>query len=428
MVKRVVRWGIRLLVLVLASVFVLGGPIPRLLARVLPSLSPLVAVVGTIAARDWYMGFFWGIPPAAILAMSVWKGRWFCRWLCPAGTLYALPGRFTLKRQVLKRKINGVVFWTILSSSVLGVSMLAFVEPLASVNRLAGLSAQTYTVASLVPGLMVPLFLLLGLIQPMVWCTQICPLGYLFDVMHAVRRRRRPVLDRVRRELLVGACFGVPVGLAARHGLATSLSDDAHAAVPVLPPGAGEPDRFASLCTRCYACVHSCPTRVLTVLFKRGRTLSQFFHPELETIRSHCDSACNRCSQVCPAGAIAPLTVAEKQCRQIGIAEVHRWACFSWARAEECMTCHAVCPYGAISSEPNVDGLDRPVVDVKRCRGCGACESECPSEEQGKAIRAHGVETQALLEPVEVGAVPTAVGPSDESADEDEDGGVFLIE
>lgn len=425
-VKRAVRWSVRLLVLLLAFVFVLGGPVPWLLGRVLPSLSPLVALSGTLACRGWYLGLFWGLPPLAVLAAAGWKGRWFCQWACPTGTLYALPARLSLKRRVLKQQVSGILFWLILSSSLTGVSILAFLEPLATFNRLVGLSTRTYTAASLVPGLLVPVFMLLTLVQPMVWCTQICPLGYLFDLVYAVRTRKQATLSRVRRELLVGACVGAPLGLAARHVLGKETSREDSCLVPVLPPGADGVNGFASLCTRCYACVHTCPTRVLTVAFKPERPLAQLFHPELDTSRSHCDAECNQCSQVCPAGAIIPLTVAEKQRRQIGVAEVHRWACFAWARAEECMICQSVCPYGAISSEPNVAGLDRPVVDASKCRGCGACESECPADDRGKAIKVSGVKEQRWLEPVEVGGIPADVDVDE--GDEEEDGGVFLVE
>ena len=94
----VTRWVIRLMLLAAAVFLMLGGPLPAALdasitdaaRRLLPGLSPLMAVSETLSQRTWYLGIFWWGPPAVVLAMAIWRGRWFCRWI--ARSTYRLDG------------------------------------------------------------------------------------------------------------------------------------------------------------------------------------------------------------------------------------------------------------------------------------------------------------------------------------------------
>jgi formate hydrogenlyase subunit 6/NADH:ubiquinone oxidoreductase subunit I len=99
--------------------------------------------------------------------------------------------------------------------------------------------------------------------------------------------------------------------------------------------------------------------------------------------RGYCRPECNKCSQVCPAGAIKPITVEEKSSIQIGHAVVNLDICVVNTDDVKCGNCASHCPVGAIKmvrKDPeNNDSLMIPTVNEERCIGCGACENLCPA-------------------------------------------------
>jgi ferredoxin len=274
----------------------------------------------------------------------------------------------------------------------IGFPLWLFMDPLSSFTRIMPLVKGTCTMVALVPGLLLPLFLVVGVFQPMAWCFHFCPLGYLFDLCHLRAAHPAWKQDRFRRDFITGLLVGAPLALAAKEW--APLKGDQPPPLPVLPPGAGDPERFASLCTRCFACVEACPTRVIKVRSPLGRILGHFFHPDLDTNRSYCEELCTRCSEVCPSGAIRRVTQDEKQRLRIGVAKVERKACLAWEDGEECTVCIDVCPYAAIMSDLAPDGRLLPVVMPEACRGCGICQVECPATRLGKAIVVTGLEQQ----------------------------------
>ena len=152
-----------------------------------------------------------------------------------------------------------------------------------------------------------------------------------------------------------------------------------HRATPILPPGAGSARHFTQHCTGCQLCVAACPNRVLRPASKVDR----FMQPEMSYERGYCRPECVRCSQVCPAGAIRPITAADKSAIQIGHAVWIEKNCIVLRDDVSCGNCARHCPTGAIQMVPR-DAEDPaspkiPVINVERCIGCGACEHLCPS-------------------------------------------------
>ena len=392
-VRKVLRWAVRLLFLAAAIGLALNGPLPAWAARIVPSLSPLAVLSASIAQRRACFLCLWGLFPLLCLLVALWKGRLFCRWVCPLGTLYALPTRLSLRKSVLRHRVSGCVFWTILFASLVGAPALLFLDPLSSFQRLGTLASGTYTGASLVLTVVAPVFLLAGFVQPALWCTHICPLGYFLETVR-VRRWRgagREQVNQVRRDVIVGLLVGLPLGALARR---IHWPGSRHKPLPVLPPGARDPESFAAACSRCYGCVNACPTKVIRVRSTPGRSLAQAFQPELDPMHGACDEFCNLCSQVCPTGALQPLTLDEKRNRRIGIARINESACLAWTDHQWCWVCGEVCPYHAIIAITTPKGLPLPVVQADRCRGCGACQLHCPAIRMGKAIIVAGVPEQ----------------------------------
>ncbi len=105
--------------------------------------------------------------------------------------------------------------------------------------------------------------------------------------------------------------------------------------------------------------------------------------PESSYERGYCRPECTRCSEVCPAGAITPVTREEKTAVQIGHAVWVADNCVPLTDGVECGNCARHCPAGAIlmvASDPqDTDSPKIPVVNTARCIGCGACENLCPA-------------------------------------------------
>jgi ferredoxin len=374
------RWTIRLLLLAVALFFIVGGPLPVWMERSVPALSPLALFAESMAQRAWYTGIFWAFPPLAVLALALWKGRFFCQWLCPLGTLYALPQKVSRKKKILPVHLNALVFWMIISASVFGLPAGLFLDPLSTISR----AGAWHEAAAWIPGLLIPIFLLLSFFQPQVWCTHLCPLGYSFDLLN--RRCSKAVFNRDRRQFIAGIGIGIPAALFL-PGIGKKTAKPS-----VLPPGATE--QFGETCTRCYACVSACPSRIIRV--KSGGSLNELSMPELRFDHGTCEESCNRCTQVCPTGAIRTLTHPQKHRTQIGIARVEKEKCLAWTDNEYCMVCDEYCPYNAIETEWRGD-VACPVIDPKLCRGCGACENACPALRAGKAIFVHPLNPQQIV-------------------------------
>lgn len=150
-------------------------------------------------------------------------------------------------------------------------------------------------------------------------------------------------------------------------------------ATPIVPPGAWSARHFARHCSACQLCVSACPNNVL----RPSTELARLMQPELSYERGYCRPECTRCSDVCPAGAIRPITIEEKSSTRIGHAEWIRKNCIPLTDGVECGNCARHCPSGAIlmvpSDNDNPNSIRIPVVNAERCIGCGACENLCPA-------------------------------------------------
>ena len=148
---------------------------------------------------------------------------------------------------------------------------------------------------------------------------------------------------------------------------------------PVTPPGSLSAEHFFQHCTGCQLCVAQCPNQVL----RPSAGLMTLMQPEMSYERGYCRPECTRCSEVCPAGAIRPITPEEKTAIQLGHAVWIKDNCVAVNDKVECDNCARHCPTGAIQMVP-LDPDDElgayvPAVNESKCIGCGACENLCPA-------------------------------------------------
>ena len=147
---------------------------------------------------------------------------------------------------------------------------------------------------------------------------------------------------------------------------------------PIVPPGAVSLEHLSAHCTACQLCVSACPNNVL----RPSDSLERFMQPESSYEKGFCRPECNKCSQVCPNGAIKPLAVEDKVSTHIGHAVWVQKNCLPASQGASCGLCARRCPVGAITMvqlEGAKDGVMVPSVDTEKCIGCGACEYYCPS-------------------------------------------------
>lgn len=147
---------------------------------------------------------------------------------------------------------------------------------------------------------------------------------------------------------------------------------------PVVPPGALSIANLRDRCTGCQLCVSECPNNVL----RPSTDIMHLMQPESSFERGYCRPECTRCSEVCPAGAILPITKEEKSSTQVGHAVWQKDNCVAANTDDGCGLCARKCPTGAIEmifTTIDDKSVIVPSVNEELCIGCGACEYYCPS-------------------------------------------------
>lgn len=294
------------------------------------------------------------IPLGLILLLAVWKKRIYCTTICPVGTLLGLLAKYG----VFKLAITG---------KCVKCGQCVKVCPSGCIDVTSGTIDNERCVRCMN-------------------CVSSCPLGGVNFV--APKKREVPVNESRRAFLISGGVLlaGVAAGVVlAKTGLG-KLEEIARR-FKILPPGAGSAERFAAKCTACQLCTANCPAKIIVPAPGGDGPVS------LDLSRGACQFDCNKCSQLCPTGALTPLTLAQKQKTKIAEAKFNPQKCIVFQGGEPCGHCAAACPVHAITLRKN--GAPRPV-DTKLCIGCGACQEACPAQE--KAMTVHEIEKQILLE------------------------------
>ena len=158
----------------------------------------------------------------------------------------------------------------------------------------------------------------------------------------------------------------------------------------VLPPGAGDRRTFAWKCVGCQLCVANCPGKCLVPSTK----LKSFGQPVMDFRHGYCIENCVKCSEVCPERALLPLQREQRPNVHVGCAVWKKDLCVRTTNGDQCTACVRKCPVQAIHL---VKGF--PVVDREKCIGCGACEHVCPSRPM-PAIYVKGYEMQRVVNPI----------------------------
>ena len=165
---------------------------------------------------------------------------------------------------------------------------------------------------------------------------------------------------------------------------------------PLTPPGSLSVRNLTQHCTGCQLCVSVCENHVL----RPSGNLMTLMQPVMSYEQGYCRPECTKCSEVCPAGAIKPITKADKSAIQIGHAVWVKDLCIVNAEGKSCGNCERHCPTKSIQMVPkdpsDPKSLLIPVVNVETCIGCGACEHLCPARPHS-AIYVQGHEVHRTI-------------------------------
>ena len=171
---------------------------------------------------------------------------------------------------------------------------------------------------------------------------------------------------------------------------------------PITPPGSISARNMARHCVACQLCVAECPNQVL----QPSGDMLTFMQPIMSFERGYCRPECNSCSQVCPTGAIKPITIEKKSSTKIGTAVWTHFLCIPTRQKDEdgnpisCGNCARHCPAEAITmiqlDEKDEKSPMVPSINAAKCIGCGKCEYVCPAR-PAAAIHVEGLEDHRTI-------------------------------
>jgi ferredoxin len=291
-----------------------------------------------------------------VLAVLAWRnGRTYCNTFCPVGTILSFLARYSwLKIQFDKEKCRNCSLCT-------------------KNCKASCIDYKTHTVDAsrcVVCGN----------------CIDSCKFGALSYSRLSRSSRDSSPENEERRAFLLSSTLLATAALAQQKdkmmdgGLAEIEDKVApERQTPLTPPGSLSAKNMALRCTGCQLCISECPNGVL----RPSSDLLHLMQPTMSYERGYCRPECNRCSEVCPAGAIKPITPEVKASTQIGHAVWIKKNCIPLTDGVECGNCARHCPTGAIEMVPSNSDDDEspyvPAVNETRCIGCGACEYLCPA-------------------------------------------------
>ncbi len=324
-----------------------------------------VYLIKIVETHNFYPGsFFYAVIILILIAgLSFFKGRFFCNTLCPAGVILGIISKFSVfKINQNKDRCN-----------LCGVC--------AKVCKAGCIDYETGNIDY-------------EMCVNCYNCLAACKKeGLKYSIGFKSRKMDLPRRDFINKTL--SAIITFTIATAPFKLLANSVIIKKKNPV-ILPPGAKSIYNFNSKCISCHLCVAACPTKVLTpTTIEYG--FKNFLQPKMDYSQSYCLYDCNKCSQVCPTGAIKSISIIDKKRIQIGVAKFEMKNCIVYEKETDCGMCNEYCPTKAVILKPYKNGLGIPYIREHICIGCGACEYVCPAK-PNKAIYVEGRTNHEIID------------------------------
>lgn len=318
-----------------------------------------------------------------VLVFSFIRKRWFCRYMCPVGYGCDLVSKCSTRRNFKLSRVpdlsKGLAFAS-LSAAIVGLPLFILLDPMAFFYGFFSVFSENRSLSVIVSFLGLPVLLSLHLFFPGIWCARICSLGGLQNIISGAKNalwkiktgKKRSISSNVPgRRLFIASGFGILAGLLVPGYLRSSPQKY------IRPPASLPWGLFNTLCVRCGNCIKACPTRIIANNTDKSDPVG-WMTPVVSFENSYCLENCNMCGRVCPSGAITEFSTEAKKQIVMAFAVVHLEDCLL-TRQTECDRCKEACKYNAIEIN-YMASLNQvaPVVDEKKCVGCGACAVICP--------------------------------------------------
>jgi ferredoxin len=397
-------------------------------------------------------GFLVVAQVAAMALLTFFFGRWFCGFACPLGALMDLAGRV---KDLFKKRRFAYKPISLKKTFIPAVALIAF---WLGATTLFGL-LEPYSVLvskSLLyngPNLLLLAVVLIAAFFGRAFCEWLCPTGLALKIFSAgspfhlyigedclrcgacskvcsasCLNGHAKTLDRGRCLMCLDCLSKCPNG-SLKWGRVPAISPElkrsrrsffgrgvltALAAVswrvpqsaraktfgepkeaPILPPGAMSLAHLGAHCSLCHGCVRICPNQALTP--SRSPHPALWNRPVLDPYLGFCQYDCVLCGQICPTGALTPLTVEAKRQTRLGLVVFDRYECVVIKNDTSCGACAELCPTGAVRMAPSSSGREEPTIRENLCVGCGACQQACPVRPIS-AIRVNGLLTHQVAD------------------------------
>lgn len=350
---------------IFSNVFRLGViPLNNLAALTLEQFNIYRVYPIELKALSWVAITFSAFVLLIIGIMSFSKGRLFCNTVCPVGTLLGLASRFSLyKITIDQNECHGCS----LCETVCKAGCIDNENKKIDFERCINCFN----------------------------CFTVCPSNGIVYQRSSINFTDKVTqqVDTDKRKFFKRLFVGI-VGLSEFLRAQVKIIPKKESTVLVIkkvypsPPGSVGVEHFYSNCTACHLCVAACPTHVLQPSFLEHGVFN-ILQPYLDNSAAYCTFECIRCTEVCPTGAILPLTVEKKRTLQIGKTIFVKENCIVETEGTECGACSEHCPTKAVIMIPYKNKIKIPEVRNEYCVGCGACEYACPTKPY-KAIYVDG--------------------------------------
>ena len=295
-----------------------------------------------------------------ILALGVIRKRFWCRYLCPLGTLFSIFSRL----RIFKRSVTDDC--TQCQQCVKGCPA----------GAIPAETPQNYRQEDCISCFK---------------CLECPPQAVSFRFASPIWKATDGV-NLSRRYVLGSLAFGFVSALVIKTNPLQTESGLRNNRL-IRPPGALSEEKFVSVCSGCGECLKVCPNNALqSALLEAG--LAGLYTPRLVPRIGYCEEFCNFCGRVCPTEAILPLSIEEKRLVQVGVAHIDKTRCIAWDTEKICLVCNEQCSYQAIVG----DEKKRPIIKEEKCTGCGICENKCPVDGEA-AIIVYASGVQKKLKP-----------------------------
>ena len=339
-------------------------------------LDPLTALATLLTTGSLFGNLLWAL---AVIALTVFLGRFFCGFVCPLGTMNQFTGwlgrrglkpadRLEANRQRPAQALKYYFLVFLLFLALMGTLQTGLIDPLPLVYRSvnlailplfgAGLTGARFYASVWLLGLVFLTVLALNLVRPRFFCRYLCPLGALFG--------------------LLGRFSPWRIGKASHGKCGDCRLCEGYCEGACRPSGV----IITGECVMCMNCLNACPAGRITFA-GRPSAVGEVGLPDLSRRGLVISGAGLVLASMWDVGALAGANHDPLLIRPPGALDEDRFL----ARCLRCGQCMRVCPANIIQPalfESGLQGLWSPMLNYRLGRSgcqpnCVACGQVCPT-------------------------------------------------